>query len=542
MYRFLMVDDEEIVRRGFEAKIDWAKAGFEFLPPRENGRDAIAAIDELEPDVVMTDIHMPHADGISVAAHVMERHPGILVVILSGYDEFGYAQAAIRNKVFDYVLKPVSSRDLIALLAKIKGKLDADRRSREDEDALKAIAETSGGLMRERSLFDFATGSGAAPSAAEAEAFLGFAPGQMACAAIVAEPDEEASAGGRGLPAKGPGALGAPELRLRLEAARRLARRSAAFVAPDGRVAALVFDSEPERCTQAAMAAASALHGACSPLVRVGVGRAFGKWIDAPRSYSEAAAALSFRLARGNSGPFAYHQAGEGRDALALLKEREERLCLALRTGAAERVSELARSFLDALGDADISPQRMRHEAIALFSRAHDELAGIGVSSTALSAKLAGDYYRFAEGLGTREAVLAALSRLAEVAAATLESSSLHEPEWKVLDFKELVARHYADKGLSLGKAAERLSISESYLSKLLRRRLGLSFVEYLADYRVGRAKELLSSSDMLSYEIAEAVGYPDARYFASLFKKKTGMTPSEYRASLGRDGEGPPR
>ena len=119
MYRFLMADDEEIVRRGFETKIDWAGQGFEFLPPCENGRDAIEAIDEYLPDVVMTDIHMPHADGIAVAAHVVERHPGILVVILSGYDEFGYAQAAIRNKVFDYVLKPVSSRDLLALLASL---------------------------------------------------------------------------------------------------------------------------------------------------------------------------------------------------------------------------------------------------------------------------------------------------------------------------------------------------------------------------------------------------------------------------------------
>ena len=67
----------------------------------------MAAIDEFRPDIVMTDIHMPHADGIAVAAHVKERYPDIVVVILSGYDEFGYAQAAIRNKVFDYVLKPV---------------------------------------------------------------------------------------------------------------------------------------------------------------------------------------------------------------------------------------------------------------------------------------------------------------------------------------------------------------------------------------------------------------------------------------------------
>jgi two-component system, response regulator YesN len=528
MYKFLMVDDEEIVRRGFESKIDWAGAGFEFLPPCENGRDAIAAIDELLPDVVMTDIHMPHADGLTVAAHVMERHPGILVVVLSGYDEFGYAQAAIRNNVFDYVLKPVSSRDLTALLAKIKGKLDADRRSRADESARRARADLSGDALRERRLADFVSGSATNPSAELTEELLGFDPGSLACAAIVAEPD------GNAVPA---------DARPRLELALKQARRSVSFVAPDGRIGALVLEPGPERCAQSALAIAETVLEGLAPALRVGIGRAYGHWIDAPRTYSEAVAALSYRLARGNSRPFAYEQAGEGREGIAELKEREERLCLALRTGASSRVAPLASAFLDALGAADLSPQRMRHEALALFSRAHDELAGIGVSSAALSAKLACDYYKYAEGLGTREEIAAALARLAELAAATLEESSLHEPEWKVLDFKEFIARHYADKGLSLGKAADKLSISESYLSKLLRRRLGASFVEYLSDYRIGRAKELLATSDMLAYEIAEAVGYPDARYFASLFKKRTGSTPSEYRKALGQDpGRSGPR
>jgi AraC-like DNA-binding protein len=220
---------------------------------------------------------------------------------------------------------------------------------------------------------------------------------------------------------------------------------------------------------------------------------------------------------------------------LAEIKEAEDKLCLCLRSGAVSRARELARSYLDALGSADLSPQRVRHEALSLFSRAHDELAQIGISSAALSSELGTDFYRLAESLDRPEAVEGALHRLAEIASSALGSSGIHEPEWKILDFKEFVARHYADKGLSIGKAAEKLTISESYLSKLLKRRLGTSFVDYLADYRVARAKELLASSDMRSYEVAEAVGYPDARYFAAIFKKRSGLTPSEFRASLGR-------
>jgi two-component system response regulator YesN len=468
---------------------------------------------------------MPHADGISVAAHVMERYPGIVVVILSGYDEFGYAQAAIRNNVFDYVLKPVSSRELSVLLAKIRAKLDADRRSRDDETALKERADLSVGLLRERSLAEFVSGASGPPAQVEAEAALGFDPRSLACVAIVVERE-----GGVG----GPEARPSEEMRDRLAKAVRQARRSAVFFPAEGRGAALIFEPGTERCRASASAVASALADGGRASLRVGVSRAYAEWIDAPRAYAEAGAALAYRLVRAPTEPFLYAQAGENRGALSELRAREERLCLGVRTGAAGRVGDLARSYIEALAEADLSPQRVRHEILALFSRAHDELAGIGVSSLALSAKLACDYYRYAEGLDSPEAVATALVRLAEVAAGALEASSLHEPEWKILDFKEYVARHFADKSLSIGKAAERLSISESYLSKLLRRRLGTSFVDYLSDFRVGRAKEFLATSDMMSYEVAEAVGYPDARYFASLFKKRTGMTPSEYRKSLG--------
>lgn len=521
-----MADDEEIVRRGFEAKIDWTGAGFEFLPPCANGRDAIAAIEESLPDVVMTDIHMPHADGLSVAAHVMERHPGILVVILSGYDDFGYAQAAIRNKVFDYVLKPVSSRDLLGLLAKIRLKLDADRRSRDDETALKQKAELSGDLLRERALADFASGTSIQATAPEAAALLGFDPGAMACAAIVAESDAAERA-----PASGGEALG---IRARMSGALQQARRSAAFFPSEGRGAALVFEAGSTRCDASVAAVASALLSDGGPALRVGIGRSYAGWMDAPRAYAEAAAALAYRLVREPGEAFVYARASEDRESLGELRSREERLCLALRTGATGRVAELAGAFIEALACAGLSPQRVRHEVLALFSRARDELTAVGVSAEALSNKLAVDYYRFAEGLDRPEAISAALLRIAEVAASSLEASSLHEPEWKILDFKDFVARHYAEPALSIGKAAERLAISESYLSKLLRRRLGLSFVDYVSDYRVERAKELLATSDMLAYEVAEAVGYPDARYFASLFKKRTGMTPTEYRKSLG--------
>lgn len=124
MYKFLVIDDEEIVRRGFRNKIDWAAAGYEFLPPCKNGREAIARIPVDRPDVVMTDICMPFVDGLEVASFIAKEYPEIAVIILSGYGEFEYARAALRCKVVEYLLKPITSSELLAVISKVKNRLD----------------------------------------------------------------------------------------------------------------------------------------------------------------------------------------------------------------------------------------------------------------------------------------------------------------------------------------------------------------------------------------------------------------------------------
>src|SRR5512135_2227081 len=112
MYKFLAVDDEEIVCRGFRKKIAWEEAGFEYLEPCKNGREAMVRIALEHPDVVMTDICMPLVNGLELANYIADQFPEIIVFILSGYDEFEYARAALRSRVVEYLLKPITSQEL----------------------------------------------------------------------------------------------------------------------------------------------------------------------------------------------------------------------------------------------------------------------------------------------------------------------------------------------------------------------------------------------------------------------------------------------
>jgi two-component system response regulator YesN len=168
-----------------------------------------------------------------------------------------------------------------------------------------------------------------------------------------------------------------------------------------------------------------------------------------------------------------------------------------------------------------------------LFAAILDAFSDLGVSPATVSQDLDIDYDLTVHQLRTAEQTKELLARLAAYARSILDSRNLPVPLWKMRDFKQHVARHYREKSLSVGGIAAHLSISASYLTKLAKRYLERSVVGYITDYRMERAKELLATSDLMTYEIAEATGFSDARYFSSIFRRRIGVTPTEYRNKL---------
>ena len=95
----------------------------------------------------------------------------------------------------------------------------------------------------------------------------------------------------------------------------------------------------------------------------------------------------------------------------------------------------------------------------------------------------------------------------------------------------ELITSSYIG-GITIETAAEKMSISASYLSRIFKQETGYTYVDYLTYYRIKRATELLRSPAAKIYEVADLVGYTDARYFSQIFRKLTGVTPKEFRDS----------
>lgn len=126
MYSVLVVDDEIRQREAVIGNVEWQRAGFEVVGGAENGIEALDLLEKLEPDLVLTDIKMPLMTGLELAKRTREIRPATKFVILSGYDDFEYAQEAFKYNVIRYLLKPVSASELTEEFEKIGAEMDRE--------------------------------------------------------------------------------------------------------------------------------------------------------------------------------------------------------------------------------------------------------------------------------------------------------------------------------------------------------------------------------------------------------------------------------
>ena len=139
-YKILLVDDETDVRQSIARTVDWEAEGFVLCGCAGGALEAMELARRLLPDVVMTDICMPYMDGLELTERLRELYPAMQFVIVSGYDEFEYAQRAVKAQVMDYLLKPLSADGVREALRRIRAKLDSNMARSRDLESLREEA------------------------------------------------------------------------------------------------------------------------------------------------------------------------------------------------------------------------------------------------------------------------------------------------------------------------------------------------------------------------------------------------------------------
>ena len=139
MYKLMVADDEPLIRRGIKQLIDLSSLRIKEIYEASNGEEALKVFEEFKPEIVLMDINMPKIDGLSVAKKIKAINPDTKIAIITGYNYFDYAQSAIKIGVEDYILKPISRKDVSEIIVKLVNSLHKRKKDREIEKILEKI-------------------------------------------------------------------------------------------------------------------------------------------------------------------------------------------------------------------------------------------------------------------------------------------------------------------------------------------------------------------------------------------------------------------
>ncbi len=526
-YRFLLIDDEPVVREGIAQSIDWAAHGFELVGTCCDGRDGMRAIEELRPDVVLSDICMPFVDGLELASFVVERYPGTRTILLTGYDEFEYAQEAIKLKVHDFLLKPVTAEELRATLDALRQEIDTERSRGRVLDRIKAQVGESLPMLRERLLNRLVRSAAPRQELERKLALLELTlPGPwfaaLVCDADAADEDD------------GLGVIAFQNVVVDVAAEHVDA---VAFATPNDQMVVLVSGDDDRQAEARALECAEAVsHRVTRALGRtasIGVGTGVPGIEGFPGTYRAARTALDHRLMFGPDRIITVRQVRGETPEPAHSPECALRagFVAALRTGGSTESESALAGLFDWYRRGGCTVESCFTGMYRLLADTLGALDSLGIDYDSLQ-QLGGNPFGGLDRLKTLDDMHAWFHSLAGQVSEYLVAQRDSHARAKAVAAQQYIQSHHANPDLSLSRVCRDLAVSKSCLSPLFKAHTGMTFVEYLTAVRMQAAKELLAGTDLRTYQVAERVGFSDAHYFSLTFRKQCGLSPTGYRES----------
>lgn len=524
-YKILLVDDEEEVRTSIIKKIDWEKTGFTVIGDAENGKDALEKIEQLEPDVVLTDIRMPYMGGLELAAELRRLRPSIKIVIFSGYDDFEYAKQAIQLNITEYILKPVNAKELTEILENVKRSLDEEIERLRGEKAQKENLEKNLLILRENFLGNLVKGKVKKEQILrEMEEYdLPLLRGKCWTALKI----NLGTAGVGSSMGKGSELISVSVQHL-LEERLQEWGNFASFHRPSGLSAIVAMQTE-----ESLPALMAVLNDICRESRRIlrqpltiGIGSVVRQIERLEESYSGAREAVSYGDLVGDV-IFIQDVEPQQTSILRLEDKAEAELEHVLRFGDEDALLSCIERISQAMKTA--GKQGTQPYLIGIL---HVILRVIQKHKLDEALILGGyaDYDAVFSKVTTAEALLDWLSAVAFSINACIANERRGAARSIVQEAKRYIAENYQNAALSVEMICNHLHMSAPYFSTLFKREMGESYTSYLTGIRMEKAAELLKTTEEKTYCIAAKVGYDEPNYFSYVFKKRYGVSPNKFR------------
>ena len=525
--KVLIVDDEYLIRNLLKMRINWEEQDLEIIGEASNAQEALDMVDIQRPDIIFTDIYMPHMNGIEFSKRVLNNYPDIKIVVVTGHDEFDYAQQSIKIGISDFILKPIRASDLLDVTGKLKRKIHEKRIRDTELEKLKQELEQNFPYLKEKFLYQWLKGTLSVEEIHEKATYFTLPVllfGQTYQLAVI----EISSSSGKQTEEQ--------LILLGMECKKYIEtffRQDSQVILISETWNRMVFISfrEERNLIDDCESLKTLLINSFPCFVNIGIGSSRKSVQKVHLGYQEANRALHYKAFVGHNQVVCFEDiVGNKEDHYRSNLELLQELQFCISVGSAERAAQILSQIFDVSFSSVAQFRTAAMDVItvcqraALEQRIEDETLNTQTLVTILAADNLPELIKMLEGYVLD--VSKTIYKEHQAKAGNLISQ-----------VKEYLEHHMSNPKVGLTSTADAFFISSGHLGRLMKKETGQTFVEYLTDIRIKRAEHLLKTTDLKGYEIGEQVGITDPHYFSVLFKKTTGRSMNEYRSGkYGRD------
>lgn len=528
MLQALIVDDEPPHVYGLVRHIPWAKLGYTTPLTAESGEEAVLMLEARRIDVLITDVSMPGMNGIELAAEAKSIHPDIQILVISGYNEFEFAQEAIEVGAKGYVLKPLKLSEIERKLSAFRQTIESITQINEQTAKLQEIVTDSQEMLKDTFIFDLLEEGPMEEEALRSWCQLLSLPTrstdgiQLITAVLDNYPDPSAGDAHNRL------MLGSALQQSASVALRDLGSMLVSKIRPDQVAAILVSPPIDKRSSigKQMKFVQEYMLNSYGVSVTVGISRWGSEWHEMNRLFREVKFTIADALHSGN-GQLVYVGNAE-RQAFENFQMHEnmlpELLMLAESDDPILLLDKVEQSFKDL---------KLREHTFAYIQSLSISLLG------ELSLKVwqdSEDIHFLNKRAWHRLLDCKTIDALKDIVTDYIRSAVLFARKERSLQQHHLISRivsHMEDQlpvSMTVKQLADKFHLSAGHLSVLFKKETGLTISDFVKNLRMKKAKEMLQDPTIKIYEVAERIGFQTPAYFTYQFKKNEGCTPQEYR------------
>jgi two-component system response regulator YesN len=528
----MIVDDEPIIRMGLKKIIAWEEYGFKIVCEARDGEEALKLLDEHSIDFIVSDIKMHKINGIELLRTIRDRKLDTFVLLLSGYDEFSYAQEGIRLGAFDYILKPIDSEKLKNILIKVYEKLKM-KEKKEQEYSINKI------MSGEKILYDLLRGKNLIMIDDYITQYnLPLIKGKIQVAIfeindiVVGKDDIDDDAQWNNLEDRFRNIIEEELKKSDIDHFHVLDEdlgKKIIIVQTERDIELQAFNEKFIFCLKDIF---RRVNEELQTKTNVGIGNSYNQIYSIYKSYLNAKEALRYKYVLGTNRMIHISELQEKRqENFVYPVEKEKALIDSIILGKEDSLNML-RELTEEI--AQILNFDMFKINIAFTQVIYD------IYNTVLKKySFLEDVYDLSQmikvgfmGVDTFENIEKQLTDNIMGLIGAIKEYNLNQNDNIVQKACEYVLSNI-DKDIKLTSMASYLNISKNYLCSIFKQQTGENFLEYVTKAKMERAKILLKKHDYKVYEVSEVLGYRETAYFSKLFKKHTGYNPAEYKKCI---------